>query len=114
MRLCRTAVRVMAMGRAGVHSPDPSAAAAAPFPPLSPWLPAPGESRSLLDLLELTSETTQIIANLSAIFNLFLRSRIKSSDDSENSVVIALMSSFQNYLGFSQTRIPPRSAAIFV
>ena len=76
MTFCRAAVRTVAMGRAGVHSPDPSAAAAAPFPPLSPWLPAPGESRGLLDLLELTSETTQIIANLSAILDLFLRSRI--------------------------------------
>ena len=91
MTFCRTAVRTVGMRRAGVDSPDPSGAAAAPFRPLSPWLPAPGESRGLLDLLELTSETTQIIANLSAIFNLLLRSRIKSSDESENSVVIALI-----------------------
>ena len=92
MTFCRKAVRTVGMRRAGVGSPDPSGAAATPFPPLSPWLSAPGESRSLLDLLEFTSETPQIIANLSAIFNLFLRSRMKSSDESENSVVIATMS----------------------
>ena len=70
MTFCRAAVRTVAMGRAGVHSPDPSEAAAPPFPPLSPWLPAPGESRSLLDLLELTSETTQIISHFAFECNL--------------------------------------------
>ena len=60
--------------------------------PFSAPFPMTGESTGLFDLLELTSETTQIIANLSAIFDLLLRSRIKSSDESENSVVIATMS----------------------
>ena len=102
MTFCREAIRTVGMRRAGVDSPDPSGAAATPFPPLSPWLPAPGESRSLLDLLESTSETPQIESILSAIKNLFLRSRMNSSDESENSVVTATMSTL---IGINYNRI---------